>query len=264
MTGAVDLYIEGNTPLHRLDPRVKVFGLLTLFAALLAFNHPLYVACMTAGVLATALAGRAMANLWRLRVMFTILFLFSLVLWPLMVRTGTPAAHIGPLVVTREGLLYGMAVGMRLAAMVACGLIFLSTTRVEEFTAALHRLGVPFAMSFALSLAFRFVPTFVDSAYTIIQAQKSRGLDLESGNALARLRHHVPLLIPAVVGAVRTTDLLAMALEARGFGGFTPRTDYLELRARGADYAALILLLVVAAAAIWWRLAGHGAVLHRI
>jgi len=260
----VDLYLERNTLLHRLDPRVKVFGLLALFAALLAFNHPLYVAGMTAGVIAIAFAGGAMPNLWRLRVMFVILFLFSLVLWPLMVRTGAPAARLGPLVFTREGLLYGTAVGIRLGAMVACGLIFLSTTRVEEFTAALHRLGVPFAMSFALSLAFRFVPTFIDSAYTIIQAQKSRGLDLESGHLLARLRRHVPLLIPAVVGAVRTTDLLAMALESRGFGGSAARTDYLQLRSRWSDLAVLLLLLAVASVAIWWRLAGHGAVLPRI
>jgi len=148
--------------------------------------------------------------------------------------------------------------------MVAAGLVFLSTTRVEEFTAALRRLGLPFPVSFAFSLAFRFVPTFADSAYTIIQAQKSRGLDLESGGILTRIRRHVPLLIPAVVGAVRTTDLLAMALESRGFGGSGRRTEYLELKARWQDFLVSGLLLAAVTAAIWWRLAGHGAVLPRV
>jgi len=260
----MDLYLARDTPLHRLDPRVKVFGLLALFAILLAFNDPRYVAGSVVCMLALAAAGRALPNLWRLRFLFAMFLLFSLIVWPLMIRAGVPVARLGSFALTREGLLYGVAVGLRLGAMVAAGLIFLSTTRVEEFTAALHRLGLPFPISFALSLAFRFVPTFADSAYTIIQAQKSRGLDLESGTIPARVRRHVPLLIPAIVGAVRTTDLLAMALESRGFGSSGRRTNYLELRARWWDYVVLAALLMGVAAAIWWRLSGHGAVLPRI
>jgi energy-coupling factor transport system permease protein len=258
------LYLDYRTAVHRLDPRVKLFGLLGAFLLLLAFNHPAYVGGTAALVLGLALLSRSMVNLWRLRALLLVLFLFSSALWPLMVRGPTELARIGPLVLSRESVLYGLAVGVRLDAMVASGLIFLSTTRVEEFTAALRRLGLPFAVSFAFSLAFRFVPTFVDSAHTIIQAQKSRGLDLESGGIFTRLRRHVPLMIPAIVGAVRTTDLLAMALESRGFGGSRTRTEYLELRARWADFAVLAGLLAALAAALCWRLTGHGAVLPRV
>jgi len=260
----VDLYVAGNSPIHRLDPRVKVFALLAVFAVLLAFNHPAYVAALAACVVALTALGKALPNVWRLRFLFAMLLLFSVVLWPLMIRAGAPVVRLGSLAITREGMLYGLAVGLRLGAMVAAGLVFLSTTRVEEFTTALHRLGLPFPISFALSLAFRFVPTFADSAYTIIQAQKSRGLDLESGSILGRVRRHVPLLIPAIVGAVRTTDLLAMALESRGFGGSGRRTEYLELKAKWGDYIALGAMLAAVAAAMWWRLSGHGAVLARI
>jgi len=108
------------------------------------------------------------------------------------------------------------------------------------------------------------VPTFADSAYTIIQAQKSRGLDLESGALFSRLRRHVPLLIPAIVCAVRNTDLLAMALESRGFGRGEARSEYLELRVRWADILIAVMLAGALAAAIWWRATGHGAVLPRL
>ncbi len=260
----MDLYLDYGTALHRLDPRVKVFGLLAAFLLLLAFNHPAYVGGTTALILGLALLSQSMVNLRRLRALLLVLFLFSSVLWPLMVRGPTELLRVGPLVLSRESVLYGLAVGIRLDAMVASGLIFLSTTRVEEFTAALRRFGLPFSVSFAFSLAFRFVPTFADSAYTIIQAQKSRGLDLESGGILTRLRRHVPLMIPTILGAVRTTDLLAMALESRGFGSSCARTEYLELRARWADFAALAGLVAALVAAFWWRLTGHGAVLPRL
>ena len=260
----MDIYLHRSTSVHRLDPRAKVFGLVAVFALLLSFNHPAYVAGLTVAVVATAVVARALPNLWRLRALFLILFLFSAALWPLFTRGETEIAKLGPIILTRESLLYGLAVGLRLDAMVAAGLIFLSTTRVEEFTTGLRRLGLPFPVSFAFSLAFRFVPTFADSAYTIVQAQQSRGLDLESGGLLTRMRRYVPLLIPAIIGAVRHTDLLAMALESRGFGASTPRTDYLELRARPADFAVLALLLAAVTLALWWRLSGHGAVLSRL
>ena len=260
----MDLYLDRNTPLHRLDPRVKLFGLLAAFLVLLSFNHPAYIAALALALLAIAHLGGALINLWRLRALLLILFLFSAILWPIMVRGSTEIARLGPLSLTRESLLYGLAVGLRLDTMVAAGLVFLSTTRVEEFTTGLRRLGLPFPVSFALSLAFRFVPTFADSAYTIIQAQKSRGLDLDSGGLFTRLRRHLPLLIPAIVCAIRSTDLLAMALESRGFGSSGPRTDYLELRPRAADYLMLLALVSAIAAAIYWRLTGHGAVLPRV
>jgi len=260
----VDLYLDHNTALHRLDPRAKLFGLLVAFALTLVFNHPGYVAAAAAAIVLAAGIGRCFVNLWRLRVIFVLLFLFSVVLWPLMLRGPTLVARLGPLSVTRESLLYGLAVGLRLDAMVAAGLVFLSTTRVEEFTSGLRRLGLPFPVSFAFSLAFRLVPTFAESAYTIIQAQKSRGLDLESGGLLTRLRRHVPLLIPAVVCAIRNTDLLAMTLESRGYGASGRRTDYLELRFRWRDALICLALTAALGVAMWWRLSGHGAVLPRL
>jgi len=58
----VDLYLDFNTPLHRLDPRAKVFGLLGAFALLLAFNHPLCTAGVAAVILAMALESRGFSS----------------------------------------------------------------------------------------------------------------------------------------------------------------------------------------------------------
>jgi energy-coupling factor transport system permease protein len=230
----------------------------------LTFNDPVYVGAVTASVGLLALLARCLANVWRLRAIFVLLLAFSSVLWSLMLRGPTEIFRLGPLVLTRESLLYGVAVGLRLDAIILAGLTFLSSTRVEELTAGLRRLGIPFHMSFAFSLAFRFVPTFADSAYTIIQAQRSRGLDLESGGLVTRIRRHVPLLIPAVVCAVRNTNILTMALESRGFGGTARRTEYLELRMKPADVLAALLVAAAVAGSICWRLTGHGAVLPRL
>jgi energy-coupling factor transport system permease protein len=125
--------------------------------------------------------------------------------------------------------------------MIIAGLIFLSTTKTEEIVLGLIRLRVPYQAAFAFSLAIRMVPTIIGTAVTVIEAQRSRGLDLESGGPLGRLRNHIPLLVPILLQTLRGTDQLAKALESRGFGARRERTSYLEIGFHAADALALAL-----------------------
>jgi energy-coupling factor transport system permease protein len=258
------VYLDRCTFLHRRDSRAKMAALGAFFVTALAFNHPAYAAGTWAVVLIVAAASRSVENLWRIRALLLLLLAFAALLWPLFAKGPTPLFRFGPLTASRESALYGLAVGLRLSAMVAAGMVFMSTTRVEEFGDGLRRLGLPYAVSFALAAAVRLVPTFLGSSASVVEAQKARGLDLESGNPLARLRKHVPVLVPVFVAAIRTTDLTAMALESKGFGAHHRRTYYLQLRMRAADWACLALALVAAAAAVYARLRGYGEVLPRL
>jgi energy-coupling factor transport system permease protein len=260
------LYLDRGTAIHRLDPRAKLAALAAAFFVAMCFNHPAYLAGVWALVFAAGAAGRTLGNVWRMRAILILLFVFASLLWPLFLgRAGHEAAlTIGPLAISRASILYALAMGLRFTGMVIAGLVFISTTMVEEFAAGLRRMGMPFAVSFALSTAFRLLPTFLGSTASVVQAQKSRGLDLESGNPVSRLRKHLPLLVPVFVTAIRATDLLAMALESKGFGATRRRTEYLDLRMRAADWLVVVVALALCGAALWWRLAGHGAVLPRL
>ena len=182
------LYMERGTWVHHLDPRTKIIGALIVLAICLCFNHPLYMAAISLGVFLLGLSARALRNFWRLRFILVLLLVFSAVTWPFFVDGPTLLWSWGPLQVSTESLLYGIAMGLRLATFVATGLIFLSTTRNEELTNGLIRMGLPYPVAFALSTSLRLVPTFVGAGATIIQAQMSRGLDLESGGIVSRLR----------------------------------------------------------------------------
>jgi energy-coupling factor transport system permease protein len=241
-----------------------MFALLAFFALAMTFNHPCYALSVAAIPVILALWGRCAVNLWRVRVVLLLLCVFGAALWPLFVREGAPVLSLGAFFLTAEGILYGAALGIRLAAMVMAGVVFISTTSIEEFAAGLRRLGLPFPVSFAFSTAFRLVPTFLGSAASVVQAQRSRGLDLESGGPVARLRRHLPLLVPIFVNAVRSSDLLAMALESRGFGR-RERSEYLQLRLRPADWMTMLACAALEAAALYARLRfGIGEVLPRI
>ena len=231
-----------------------------MFAACLAFSHPAYVALLAAWVLALAGVARALGNLWRARVLLALLCLFAGVLWSLFVGGTTPLLTVGPFSISDESALYGLGIGLRLATMVAAGMLFLSVTRVEEFALALQRLGIPFVITFAFSTAFRLVPTLLANAETIVEAQRSRGLDLESGSVVSRLLRHLPLLVPVMVSSIRSIDLMAMALESRGFRAAPRRTSLLQPRMRVGDWIAFLLCLVLVAGCAWVRAKGGGVV----
>jgi len=256
------LYLDRGTWIHRLDPRTKMIGVLIVFSICLCFNHPLYMAAISLGVTLVAISAKGLSNFWRLRYILILLFIFSTAMWPFFVKGPTPLWALGPLEVSQESLFYGIAMGLRLATFIGTGLIFLSTTRNEELTNGLIRIGCPYPIAFALSTALRLVPTFAGAGATIIQAQVSRGLDLESGNILSRMGKFIPQAVPLFIYAIRHTNLLAMALESKGFSPESKRTMYYEPRMRAIDYIVLFALMVLLAICLYLRLGLHlGAII---
>jgi energy-coupling factor transport system permease protein len=258
------LYLDENTWFHRLDPRTKLIGMVILCLMALTFNHPLGVGSVSLFVFAIAIAAKALPNFWRLRFILVLLTVFSTVMWPFFAEGPTVLWSWGRLQVSRESLLYGLAMGLRLSTFVSSGLLLLSTTKNEELTNGLIRLKLPYPFAFALSTAFRLVPTFAGAGATIVQAQISRGLDLESGNIFTRAGKFIPLAVPLFIYAIRHTNLLAMALESRGFSPESKRSLYLNPQMRRGDYAVLIVLTLVWVGMLYLRLQGHGEVLPRL
>nr|HID14801.1 energy-coupling factor transporter transmembrane protein EcfT [Anaerolineae bacterium] len=258
------LYLDEDTWFHRLDPRTKIIGMVIIFGMALTFNHPLWTVGVALAVLLIAIAARALPNFWRLRFILVLLVVFSAAMWPFFTEGPTPLWAWGPLRVSQESLLYAIAMGLRLATFVGTGLIFLSTTKNEEFTNGLIRLRLPYPVAFALSTALRLVPTFAGAGATIVQAQVSRGLDLESGSIFKRAGKFIPLAVPLFIYAIRHTNMLAMALESKGFSPEAQRTLYLDPQMRPVDYMVLILLALTWAGMLFLRFQGYGEVLPRI
>lgn len=240
------LYLDRDTIAHRLHPGVKILCLLLFFVAALAFTHPAYSAVILAVAALLTSEARAVRSVVRVKVFLVLLFVFSTVLWTLCRGGSTLLFQMGPLRVTREAFFYGLGLGLRVDAMLVVGVVFLACTTVEAFVAGLRWLLVPYPLTFALGLAFRFVPLLFATTATVVKAQRSRGLDLERGGPLVRVRKYLPLLVPIFVATVRSTNALAMALEARAFSPGESRTSVQTFEIRLADWVALALFVVFA------------------
>ncbi|WP_338819219.1 Energy-coupling factor transporter transmembrane protein EcfT [Moorella thermoacetica] len=250
------LYLDKDTIVHRLDPRAKILILICTFAIPLLNDHPLWVAGATLLILIYGMLARSLGNIARIKTILVLIFIFSSLMWFVFAKGTTPLFWR----VTRESVMYGLATGLKIDAMIIAGLIFLSTTKNEEITQGLIKLGLPFAVAFVFSTALRLVPTFVGAGATVSQAMRSRGLDIDSGSFLERIRKYVPLLVPIFLSSIRNTDSLAMALESKGFGNSPRRTFYLQLKWQPVDTLFLVFFVVLTILNAWAKINGFTSI----
>lgn len=248
------LYLDRDTAVHRLDPRTKMLLLLGSFGLVFVFLNPLYGLGVLAVVLLFGYVAESLVNLKRIWFILVMIGVVTVVLWTVFGSGETPLF----LFVEWEALLYGLGVALRIDTTIVAGMIFLSTTRNEEIATGLVKLGIPYRFAFAVSTALRLVPTIAATGATIGQAQRSRGLDLDSGNFIQRVRKFVPLLVPVFVSTIRSTNVFSMALESKGFGASGERTYFLQITMRRRDVLVLLGFVVLLAGCIALRVAGYG------
>jgi energy-coupling factor transport system permease protein len=254
------LYLDHPTSLHRLNPTVKVIAMICFFVAAFTTERPMLLLPITAVVLLLIWRAGAFVNLRRLRILFIMVFVMTFLIWSLFYGAGEPLVVFGPVRVSAIALEFALGMAIKLATFLAVGVLFLSTTKIEEFAYALTRVGVPYKLGFTMTMAFRLVPMFIESALLVVQAQRCRGFDFDRGGILERVRRYVPVLVPVFMGALRRADGMAMALEARGFQSKKERTMYEHYDFGARDLVVLsgVALLAAAYLVLWWN--GHGRV----
>jgi energy-coupling factor transport system permease protein len=256
------IYIDRPSFIHRrLDPRTKLAALGTTFVLALAFNHP---AVLGALVLLVLVAGRWSDVPWRSLAPFlagSIWFLvLGILIWPVYVKGGPVLFNLGGQSVSLNGLLFGLAMGLRVALMVTAAGVWMMTTSPQKLTAGLLHLGLPYKAGVAMTAAIRFVPLLNAERATIAEAQQARALDLRRGNPFGRAIKSVAIIGPLFIRAIDVAQGLALAMDARGFGAFDGRTSIVDLRITRLDRAILFALLAACLVAIALRVLGIGLI----
>jgi energy-coupling factor transport system permease protein len=212
------LYREASTPFHALHPVTKLTLLLLMIVIPFLAKTILEAAFVILSYFILLLWGSGAPNLRKFWKMLLIFWVFTFTIWIVV-----PKLRDWPWSYENAILL-----ATRIDSFVIAGLMFVTITRIEEFTYALTRVGIPYKVAFTLSLGFRLVPLFYQNLQTIVSAQKSRGVDLESGGWMGKAGKYGPILAVLISYSLRNADLMAMSLEAKGFGYSPHRTSFLQ------------------------------------
>ena len=249
-------YIPGNSPIHKMDARLKIIAVFIYIIVLFIIKNPasyFIAAVYTATVI--MVSGISVKHVLRgLRPMLWI-FIFTAVL-NLFLTKGTVLASIPlfklSLKITYEGVNTAIIMALRLAfLMIGSSLLTLTTSPlqltdgIEKLLKPLNRIKVPsHEIAMMMTIALRFIPTLSEETEKIMKAQKARGADFETGNPIVRAKAMIPILIPLFVSAFRRADELATAMEARCYRGGEGRTKMKESRITPQDIRAGIIFSV--------------------
>ena len=238
------------SPIHELDPRVKFFYVCVVFVIAVMFTQllPLILLfliqlpfVLMAGVQKEWIKSMRGASLLALMIfLFNFLFTYFYREYP----SFPPSSSL---------LEYSLSMTLRFIVLVESFSIFFLTTSPDRLGLALEQSHVPYEFCFAFTTAVRFVPVLAEEAQTIMDAQKARGLELERGNFIKRIKNYIPILIPLIVSAIRRSLELAEAMESRAWGATDKRTNLYVLKIERRDYilALISISMLILAVYIW-------------
>ena len=257
-------HFPGNSLVHRFDPRLKLVLTVAYIVLLFAASNPLglTLSILFLGVM-YKVAEIPVKMIGKSLKPFLPIVLFTAVLNLFFVSgEGDPLVHFWFLTIYAEGVRYAVLMAVRVMALIAGTSLLTYTTSPIVLTDAIEQLLKPLGklhfpvheLAMMMSIALRFIPTLIEETDKIMNAQKARGAQLDTGKMTDRVKALVPVLIPLFISAFRRADELAMAMECRCYRGGTGRTRLKVLRCEKQDYIDLAVCIACFAVILASRL----------
>lgn len=246
-------YYQADSTIHKLDPRVKLFGtfmyIIGLFVAGNLLGYTISTMFLVTVIIMSKVPFKRM-----LKGLKSILFilLFSGTFTILFTEGAHMLAEWGIFKISVEGIIKGIEMMYRLMLLlVGSSIMTLTTTPtdvadgLEKSFAPLNRIKVPVhEIAMMISIAFRFIPILMEEADKIMKAQKARGADFETGGLIKKAKAMIPLLVPLLISAIKRAMDLANAMEARCYRGGEGRTKMKPLKYKKVDTCAYVTIVV--------------------
>ena len=257
-------HFPGNSLVHRFDPRLKLVLTVAYIVLLFAASNPLglTLSILFLGVMykvakiPVKMIGKSLKPILPIVLFTAVLNLFFVS------GEGDPLVHFWFLTIYAEGVRYAVLMAVRVMALIAGTSLLTYTTSPIVLTDAIEQLLKPLGklhfpvheLAMMMSIALRFIPTLIEETDKIMNAQRARGAQLDTGKMTDRVKALVPVLIPLFISAFRRADELAMAMECRCYRGGTGRTRLKVLRCEKQDYIDLAVCIACFAVILASRL----------
>ncbi len=147
---------------------------------------------------------------------------------------------------TLQGLIYGVQISFRFAAVTIAALILVMTTTPSQILKALHKLRIPDPIVFSLMVAMKSVPMVFESLDTSVKLQMLRGLGSDRSKYLKpifMLIAGLSAIVPTIVHLMRGAKDIAISADTRGFRAYNRRTYFVDIPMTRTDYYMVGLFL---------------------
>lgn len=250
-------YTEKDAIMWRIDPRVKLLWIIVTIVLAVIFRSPVPVLFICAQVF-------IISEIWGFPVIAYIkknksVFLFLVFFVGLLnlLFTGyvggdvvfTLDLKLFQIVLRDKGILYTLSVTVRLIAIFITILLLTATTRMAHLTRSLELLGLPYRLCFMFSLTWRLIPVIAEGLEVTIDAQRTRGYEMDSGSLLKKIKGLTRVIKPTFLLIGNSVNDMTLAFISKGVDlSAKNRTSIWEPRLTGYDYFLAVysvMLLIV-------------------
>ena len=270
--GIVD-FVDNDSFLNRMDPRIKIVILIIFSVIIFMMNNLISVTLMFLIAFITwnvcKLPWKDISGLFKVVLVTMILVTIMQILF----YTSNNPIDFGAFQVTKDdyifglivpddpkygifrrfglhwqGLVFSVLLTIRLMALIILMPMIIKTTRLDRLSLGFVGLGLPYKIAYMATTAINMVPTFSDEIQVIMDAQKMRGMTVfEEGKLREKIKGWTTLIVPLVIGAMRRSQQMGVAMDTRAFGASKKRTYIEELKTRPSDWIALAVSILIAA-----------------
>ncbi|WP_209125355.1 energy-coupling factor transporter transmembrane protein EcfT [Alkalihalobacillus sp. BA299] len=245
-------YVQGNSILHRLDPRAKLLAVFLLVIVVFMANSWVSYAVIISFCFATIFLSRVPIRfIYKGLKPILLLVFITLILHLFLNKEGQLVFELGPFKIYESGITQGVFISMRLLVLVIFTSLLTLTTKPMDLTDGLESILSPFKrfglpaheLALMMSISLRFIPTLLQETEKIAKAQMARGVDFSSGPLKDRMKAFIPLLIPLFISSFKRAEDLALAMESRGYRGGEGRTKLRQLCWSFQDTVIVIVVI---------------------
>jgi len=266
-------YYAADSFLHRLNPTIKLAGLMALVVAVtMAFDPWTPLAFLTLGLFMLRVLARVPVRQFiRPLLLFLVLGALGFIsanaffYTPLPGRPVTILWQAGGVRIILEGIRVGISLTLRMLAIVIFSMVFVATTDPTDFVLSLiQQARFPFRLGYGILVAYRFMPMWRTELEIIRAAHRIRGAG-ERPTLRGRWEQLQRYAVPLLASAIRKSERVAIAMDSKAFGALPRRTYYRDVHVRPMDWAFLAGCVLAAAAIVWGMaqlglLEGYGVV----
>lgn len=252
-------YINRESVIHRMSGATKLIVLILWSLAAMTSFDTRFLALLP--ILAFILFGLSKIRFSDVKFLLWFTFVF-MVLNNLLIYIFSPEHGVtiygsrtiifegyGRWTLTAEQLFYHLNVVLKYLATIPVVILFVSTTDPSEFASSLSKIGINYKVAYSVSLALRYIPDIQREFHDIMISQQARGLEMASKkqNIIKRLKNASAMLFPLIISSMDRIEVIANAMELRGFGKHKKRSWYSERPFRAPDYTAIIFVCLLMA-----------------
>lgn len=241
-------YYKADSILHKCDPRTKLLLTVAFIIVIFLCKNFYSMGLMALLTVASMLVSKVPVKMF-LKSMKPIipLVLLTAILNIFYTTGGEVLVSFWKITITDKAVFTAIFIAIRIFCLIIISSLLTYTTTPTMLTDGIEKLLRPLdyilkpfnfrvhTLAMMMTLALRFIPTLIEEIDKIMNAQKARGADLESGGIMQRAKALIPIIIPLFVSSFRRAYELAFAMDCRCYTGGDGRTRMKQMKFKLSD-----------------------------